>query len=395
MANFNLTQISSSSNPFYSTFRQAAINNQGTVAYEGFLSPTLPPTAIFTSNGEQTTTIVDNNFYLQPGSLTASVVNSINDQGTVAYFSNTLNQSFSVVYSGVFTSNGQGNTTIIDSTSSPYNFFWSPALNNTGTLAFLAGQGNPATGQASIFTVSNGRLTNIASSSGNFSVFNSGVDTVGGNSPLSAYTLPSINDSGTVAFNAGLDAGGQGVFTSSNGVLTTVADSSGSFNNFSSADINNKGTVAFLAERDQGGRGIFTSSGGDVTTLIDDSGEFSYFNSDPSINDQGMVAFLGTTDTGVTGIFTGSDPTTDKVVAIGDELSGSTVQDLLITQNSLNNAGEVAFEAILADGREIIVRAEPVPEPSDGIVSVLALAILFILRLSWRHRKQFPKHAGH
>ena len=52
--------------------------------------------------------------------------------------------------------------------------------------------------------------------------------------------------------------------------------------------INTAGTVAFQANIDAGGSGIFASSGGTVTTIAQTTGPgFSAFN-DPSINDAGL-----------------------------------------------------------------------------------------------------------
>ena len=387
MPNFTFTEISSP--PPYGIARQASINNSGTVAFEGFLSRALPPTSIFTADSSgQTTPIVDNSaVFFQRGLVHAPVVTSLNDAGIVAYAQTDLDQNFIPRYNGVFTSNRKA--AIIDSTNSPYSFFWGPAINNKGTVAFLAGQGNPTTGQAGIFTISNGTLTNIADSSGVFSQFNVGFNTIRGNSPLSNYTVPSINESATVAFNAGLDVGGQGIFTGNSKGTTTIADSTGVFDLFSSADINNQGTVAFLAQLDDQSTGVFTSTNGQITTLVDTSSGFSSFLSDPSLNNQGKVAFQATLDNGITGIFTGSDPIANKVIGVGDELFGSTVTNLLITQQGLNDQGQLSFAVGLADGRESIVFAQPVPEPGEGIVLVWALGIMFIL--GWRRRMQSAK----
>lgn len=400
MSNFTFTEISS--NPPYSSFREASINNEGTVAFEGFVTPPSPsipevPTGIFTTDSSgQRTTVVDSSPSLFAGIIQPTVGTSINDVGTVAYVKTDFDQSFTPRFSGIFTSNSENS--LIDNFSSPYSFFWSPAINNQGTVAFLAGQGDPSIGLAGIFISSNGTLTNIADSSSSlFSTFNVGFDTVGGNSPLSSYTIPSINEAGTVAFNAGLDAGGQGIFTGSSQGVTTVADSNGNFDSFSSADINEQGAVAFLAQLDDQSTGIFTSINGQITTVADTSGDFSSFLSDPSINDKGAVAFLATLDSGVTGIFTGSDPLTDKVLAIGDQLFGSTVTNLIITQSGLNNQDQLAFEVVLANGSDFVLRADPqpVPEPGESVVSVLALGIFLVLGWRWRRLVQSAKTTLH
>jgi hypothetical protein len=69
------------------------------------------------------------------------------------------------------------------------------------------------------------------------------------------------------------------------------------------------------------------------------------------------------------GIFTGDDLVNDRVITRGDTLFGSTVTGLSLFANSLNNNGQIAFTATLADGRQVIVRANgdnssAVPEPN-------------------------------
>ncbi len=147
--------------------------------------------------------------------------------------------------------------------------------------------------------------------------------------------------------------------------------------------------MAFLAQLDNQNTGVFTSTNGQISTLADTSGDFSAFLSDPSLNNQGKVAFQATLDNGTTGIFTGADPIADKVIGIGDELFGSTVTNLLIAQQGLNDQGQLSFGVVLADGRESIVFAQPVPEPGESIVLALALGIMFIF--GWRRRMQSAK----
>jgi hypothetical protein len=125
--------------------------------------------------------------------------------------------------------------------------------------------------------------------------------------------------------------------------------------------INAKGTVVFYAGVSSGGVGIFTGKGGPLTTIVDSSGPFEGFSVRPSINDKGIVAFVASLRTGGLGIFTGPDPVTDSVIAPGDALFGSTVTFVGIERQSLNNTGQIAFFASLADGTIGIFCADPVP----------------------------------
>jgi hypothetical protein len=177
--------------------------------------------------------------------------------------------------------------TNIADTTGPFNFFNPVALINArGTVAFSAGLD---AGGLGIFIGSGGRITTI-------------VDTGG---PLNATFFPAINAGGTVAFVAELDAGGKRIFVSRGGPLTTIADTGGPFSDFLIGPaINAGGTVAFTAELVTGGHGVFTGRGGPLTTIADTNGPLDSI-SFPAINANGTVAFNGRLDDGRFGIFAG------------------------------------------------------------------------------------------
>jgi len=215
---------------------------------------------------------------------------------------------------------------------------------------------------------SGGPITTIADSSG----------------PFASITLfPSLNDSGTVAFGASLDAGGEGIFTSSGGLITTIADSSGPFDSLVPhlfpevpfISLNDAGTVAFTASLDAGGDGIFTSSDGLITTIADSSGPFAAFFAETLINDSGMVVFFGSLDSGGFGIFTGPDPVADEVIRLGDRLFGSTSTRLIMAPDGLNNSGQIAFFYFLDDGLSGIALANPRAVPEPGTLALLGLGL--------------------
>jgi hypothetical protein len=109
------------------------------------------------------------------------------------------------------------------------------------------------------------------------------------------------------------------------------------------------------------------------TNVADSTGAYSDFGI-PAINGAGTVAFRAGLDAGGEGIFTGPDPATDKVIAVGDVLFGSTVTALRFSRG-LNDDGDIAFRYTLADDRTGIAVAV-VPEPAGvgvfGALSALA-----------------------
>jgi hypothetical protein len=248
-----------------------------------------------------------------------------------------------------------------------------PVIDNTVGLAFdgdafSSGSGSLTTVEASVviarrlrqaIVVGNGgSLTKIADTSQVFSVLDAD---------------PRVNGSGQVAFHGIRQDGSEGIFVGTGGALTTIADTSGPFASFSdSPAISNDGRILFQATlKAPSGLpevpGLFLSSGGNVQVVADATGHFSSFGFAPAINAQGQIAFLGTTRSGTVGIFTGGDPE-DRVIAIGDDLDGSTVFDLSVLsfRTGLNNSGQIAFIAQLADGRTGVYRADPKPRDNGG-----------------------------
>jgi hypothetical protein len=119
-----------------------------------------------------------------------------------------------------------------------------------------------------------------------------------------------------------------------------------------------------------GALSILVSDGTRTRIVADINGPFADFPDTGSrsdngfrgvaINDRGNVAFVAALDDGDLGIFTGPEVVRDKVIAVGDPLAGSSVSGgIVMSRQSLNNKGQIAFQVTLADGRIVIVRAEP------------------------------------
>jgi hypothetical protein len=402
-ASFNFTKIAdtnssfssfSNSNPNDNFFGSPALNNTGTVAFYAALD--VGGEGIFTSNGTTTTTIVDtNNSYGNPTG--EPIFNSfsslsINDAKTVA-FSTKLRS----IISTTLILKGEGETNfelVVIATTREEVFF--PSINNAGNVAFLE----------ELFTGVSVE-TRIISNGGSISTrFCGGVFC----EPIApgvfeSISIPMLNDAGTVAFRGDVYQSDNeiatGIFTgndtpfSSEPIITTIVDTSGIFSGFSDPSINNSGTVAFIAGLDTGSIGVFTGNGTTTTTIADSRGAFNSFFGTPSINDFGTVAFLAGLDVGGTGIFTGNNPLKDKVIVTGDTLFGSTVQELSFYREGLNNSGQVAFFASLANGTSGIFRADPivveppkdVPEPA-GLLGLLAFGVWSATSARKRKQKQ-------
>ena len=367
-AQYTFTPIATAGNligPYNSFSPGPAISDRGTMAFIAGLRG--GGVGIFTGTGGPATTMLDSSGPINGFNFAGNP--AINRHDTVAS-SAILDPGGFGAPQGIFTGNGAATTTIVTS-DRLVNFLGEPAINAAGTVAFRAGDGQ------SIVTSNGGALATLYDTSGSFSYFGQFV---------------SLNDAGTAAFIAGLRGGDSAIFTGSGGDTTLIAPISGAFGSSANSfpTINNAGTVAFITTLD-GVQGVFTGSGGALTTVADRSGPFSDFNlgSDiaPAINDMGTVAFRARLDDGGVGIFTGPDPLRDKVIALGEELDGSTVTSLGFSRFGLNNSGQITFYAQLAGNRIGIYRADPVAIPEPGTLVLLLGGSVASLGF-WRRRRR-------
>ena len=261
-----------------------------------------------------------------------------------------------------------------------------PDLNGAGAMSFY---GDIADGGEGVFLLRDGRLRTIADTRSRFA-------SIG---PLG----PTMNEVGTVAFRAEPKVGVSGIFAGEGGTVATVADTEGPWSRFHGLPvINRDGTVVFRADRKDGVQGIYAGCSGSPRAVVETGDLFDTLAPFPSANDHGTVAFAATMRPGGAGIFTadrggiarietrafeacrgalitstgalvliatprggtlglfaGDDPAADRILALGDPLLGSTVAELASNPVSVNAAGQVAIRARMADGRQLILRADP------------------------------------
>jgi hypothetical protein len=347
------TKIADTAGPYasISPFAQnLSINENGMVAFSASLDA--GGSGIFKGSGGAVTTI----HTVADTSLSSSPT-SINDGGSVAF---TRADS---VYVGDGTG---GSATALYTGASGYPAVAGVSINNSGALAFAA-NGTPH----AIVTGNGGPLTVIADDAGAFSTFNS---------------RPEINNAGQIAWSANYDnqATHETLFRNLGKAGTTIADSIGNVLAFiDEFTMNNLGTVAFGANTSTGS-GIYRGDGASViTTIVDTAGPYSTFTDGnlrpkPGLNDNGAVALWAKLDTPSTvqGIFTGPNPATDAVIETGDPLFGTAkVTDLAFSGRGFNNAGQIAFVAVLDNGTTAVVRADFVPEPTGALLIAAAAGL--------------------
>ena len=332
---YTFVKIADSKDGYNQINRFPSLNNEGTVAFS-------TPSAILRGDGGAPVTVAETG-----GEFSSFGRPSIGDGDQVAFKAVRIND-LGQFHAVVVRSNGATLTTIAGPESDPaFLIFHGVSINNSGRVAFL---GVPFVGPPlAIFTGNGGALTQIAETDFSLPFV------------IPWGSTPVIDDRGNVVFQAS-NASGQGIFTGNGTPITT-----GFTTVLDPPSVSDSGIVAFQAKEGSQER-IFKHDGG--LTIVADTIDFAGV-SFASVYNEGVVAFRGVPrSTRKTGIFTGPDPEKDKVIAVGDALFGLTVSDVGFSWEGLNNEGQVAFYARLADGTVGIYRADPMADEIPVMVDV-------------------------
>ena len=337
------------------------LNNAGTVVFHTTFAnqggDTIHP-KIYTSNGAFLHLVDETVFGPSSERILHNQGASINDAGVVAYYRkdsvpNTFTESIRrsdgvAAYTATYT-NVSGYDAVPPLSDRA-------AINNTGAVAFFTGNGGTSASNAAILKESTGTLTTIA--------------TLNDEHGFSSFAgLLSLNDQGTVAFSAYASGGSPSTYniyaSDGMGPLTPIHIGTefllGSFD----ADGSNSGSVALATL----GGTLYLSDGSSPAEpfpLTPLPGEvYPPWAQTPSVNELDEIAYLAFGNVGHF-IAIGSDPALGKVIGEGDLLDGSTVASGggRLGAPELNDRGQVAFGAMLADGRIGLYVATPLP-PGD------------------------------
>ncbi len=352
---YTFTKVADSTEDGFVGFGCAAINARGDIAFgaermapDGF--NTDPGIYRANADGTLTTIAEDPNRFV-----TIGLNPSINDLGQVS-FAARLDGGKKSDTEAIFRGNGKKLTTIA-STTDEFNFFgFDTSINNSGEVAFTAELDEEFGFDEGLFSGSgkkSGVTTHYLTSTSDFD---------------GSLARPSINNLGDIAFRDSVNFE-SGIFVGKEGDFQTIAAPEPDVF-VEEPVLNDAGTVAFYRSVTEEGNQVFelvtVDDGGELTVVADTRGKFASFGfRPPSLNNEGDVAFLATLDDGTSGIFVGSDPIADRVIATGDTLDGSTVQNLTFCEEGLSDSGELAFVAQLEDAdtpegfRTAVFRATP------------------------------------
>ncbi len=370
-ADYTFTNIADTAagSPFRGFKLGVAINDEGTVAFVAvtrFVGDSPTDQTVYTKSSGELKKIVDSS-----GSLKDFAIGGVNRMGVVALLASDSSYSH-----GIYAGDGgplstialNSDTTRLGPLSRP------PDIGPDGAVAFIANDR---------VLVQRGADRRI--------VFDNRTGPRAGAAP-SAVQWNSRGDLSFLLTHLDLTRGG--VFYDRNGVMTTVADDSGtvSFAFPYLISINDEGTIAFRAwtKTQPVNQGVFTANGGGRVVPVQANPLAGNIIAGESIgiNNDGVVAYsLPLVGGQVPAIVTGPDSPKDNVIRVGDDLFGSKVVGLgtanPIAGRFLNNRGQIVFIYRLQSGVLGIAVATPVPPvasagrpvlPAGAVVNAASLS---------------------
>lgn len=344
---YTFTQIATTTQvPTMSQPNSIGLNNHGVVAMN-------LGNAIWTGDGTTLTQVTTE----------GSGAASINDAGQIAYGQGLLHPTYQIPYQ-VLLLNTNGTTVGLASSLSPPYMVGHPRpwLTNDGRAVYSGANGPGGSGPTDgIFIAPSGPVVHDPWVS---TAYRSGSVSIG-----------AMNDAGVVVFRARLPDDRWAIVRSDT-AEPIAADNTSNFLHVAGGVlpvINNHGRVAFFGMNAEGLTKVWTTDDGVSFEAAGDDNVSSI-----AINDSGLVAYQSNSDAIGNVIAAGPSLNNDRVIGFGDPLDGSTVNLVFLWPDGLNNNGQVAFWARLADGREGVYRADPVPVEgptgAGGVTTVTGVA---------------------
>lgn len=368
---------------FLTSIGQIRVNSHGRVVFIGILKNTSAGTSndegIFSILDSSITQIVRENSPEPaggPGVFNSFGTPTINTSGQVAFWGAIRNAGTPLINThGIFAGSG-GVVTQIARTYTPSpdgngefsSISSSAVISETGHVAFRADLRNTNAGydDNSAICRGNGASLTIIARENDLSP--------DGNGRIDGLNFPFINDNGQTAFYTTLKntSGGANdnvaIFRSNGAGLTKIArtgdpapDGAGNYVALSnSISINTAGDVLFIATLNDGRQAVIRSNG-DTSAIIARSGDHGPDDPDytftgftlASINKTRAVTFQADLSYGDAqcGIFVSDGRDTLLIAKSRDQLNGSTISSLGFDPNTFNNQSELAFQAILKNGK--------------------------------------------
>jgi len=213
-----------------------------------------------------------------------------------------------------------------------------PTMNGSGAVAFRAERSDGASG---LYLANRESVAVVAETDERWARF---------------HGLPLVNERRAVVFRADRHDGRQGIYAWREGATRSIVETGTSFETISLFPSASNGVIAFAATLSEGGAAVFTAEPKRITRVVDPGEPFESYRG-ALISTAGVVR-IATPNGGTLGLFEGPDPDAGRILAIGDELQGSTVRDLAANPVSVNARGDIAIVVTLSDDRQLVVRSD-------------------------------------
>jgi hypothetical protein len=179
---------------------------------------------------------------------------------------------------------------------------------------------------------------------------------------------PEITSSGLIAF-----VGDKNIFVHSNGETRIVHSAPAYGLNIYYGAVNDLGDIVFIQENPTIAWNLALLRNGQVTILPITRA----FVSPVQINAQGLISFNGLNDAGLKNARVFKDGTITDVLGEGDSMFGYQLATAHI--KDINEKNQLLVSARLLDGREALLLATPVPEPTfhPGFATLIFAAIAY------------------
>ena len=353
---FNISEAIIDTNGDLATLSAPSINDSGTIALFGTLDD--GDRGIFTFDEDTLTTVIrDSELDGEFGSLGENI--SFNNNGSLVYTVENLDPSS--VGTIDLRLNQNGLMTTLDSLSrnvrlfQRYNNF---VVNDNDIVVANTFSGAPRISVRDLeLFFPDGTSERIAD----------GGAVTGGGLDFDRLGIEDINNQNIVAYTAtNFAEDDTSIYTTDGRVipLSTAELGGGTLDNQKDIVINDSGTILINIVQPTGEGELLQSTAEDTLNTLVSTDVFDSFG-EVALNNEGQIAFGAVLDDGTEGIFTGVDAERDRLIAVGDSLSGSEVVDLEFNSEGLNNSGIVSFQAELANGTFGIYQANLTHEEVD------------------------------
>jgi hypothetical protein len=291
------------------------------------------------------------------------------DGSNVAFYNSASVPGFVV---GIYKNVGGGLVKVSDTTNGGFS---RPDIVGSAVYVFYEGAGF---GSESIITDAGGTVHALVSD---------GAPVPGGTGTFEIINCNVAAANGAVAFH-GSSGSQRGIYLYRNGGLLRIADlNAGGFQDFSNVNIGFDGTDVVFAADVAGVPGLYRTRNGALAnivtsnTVVNGYGQLAFTGVDniPMAIDLGRIAFSNGN-----AIFADVDGSIQKVIGVGDQLFGRTVNGVTFGTTGLSG-DEIAFGAHFSDGTSgVFLATVPVP---PGVFPAIPLAAWIVHRVRSKSRR--------